>query len=123
MQGRNEPCKHAYAAQAVVEGRVGKADTPDPGERIRDAGGILGKTTAERPTYRQDWPAYNLAQTREKSHFQTLMADLCRGIAEPPRKPGAGRKPAAMRDLAFATTFKVYSTISGRRFQTDLDEA
>ena len=28
-----------------------------------------------------------------------------------------------MRDLAFATTYKVYSTVSGRRFQTDLDEA
>jgi hypothetical protein len=47
------------------------------------------------------------------------MADLCRGIVEPPRKPGAGRKPAAMRDLAFSAAFKVFSTVSGRRFQTD----
>jgi hypothetical protein len=119
-----EPCKHVYAAQDVAEGRVGNATEEDAdAETTGNARDILGKTCAPRPTYQQDWPAYNTAQTREKAHFQSLMADLCRGITEPPRKAGAGRKPAALRDLVFATAFKVYSTVSGRRFQTDLDEA
>ena len=48
---------------------------------------------AKRPTYRQsDWPAYHAAQVNERGHFMELLADLCRGIPEPPRKPAAAAK-------------------------------
>jgi DDE family transposase/SWIM zinc finger len=123
---RNEPCKHIFAAREVAEGRVdhvAEGAVVAAADRVNNAKNMLRRTAADRPTYPQDWPAYNLAQTREKAHFQALMADLCRGIVDPPRKPGPGRNSASTRDLAFAAAFKVYSTVSGRRFQADLDEA
>jgi hypothetical protein len=61
-----------------------------------------------RPNYQQDWPAYDSAQVNEKAEFQALLADLCRGIEEPERKPGRGRPPASLADQAFAGCFKVY---------------
>src|SRR5262249_10333500 len=81
------------------------------------------KTTAPRPTYPQDWPAYNAAQIHEKAKFQSLLRDLCRGIPEPPRKPGPGRKPLPLSDRVFACVLKVYTTVSGRRASTDMREA
>ena len=30
----------------------------------------------KRPTYRQDWPAYNAAQSNEKAHFQDFLHAL-----------------------------------------------
>jgi transposase len=81
---------------------------------------------AERKTYKQAWPAYNRAQTTEKHKFQVLLHDLCKGIQEPPRatpKEKGGRPRLSLADMAFAVTFKVFSTVSGRRFQCDLKDA
>ena len=78
----------------------------------------------KRKTYAQGWPAYNLAQNTEKHRFQELLADLCRGIEEPPPVPGKrGRKPHLLRDCVFSAALKVYSTFSTRRFQCDLTDA
>ncbi|GAC1473855.1 MAG: hypothetical protein NVSMB9_23200 [Isosphaeraceae bacterium] len=112
---RGEPCKHVFAVEFVIR----RESHGDGTETVT----VMKRTIAERPTYRQDWPAYNKAQTNEKAKFQAILHDLCRGVPESPRKPGAGRKPMPMADLVFAAAFKVYSTISGRRFQTDLDAA
>jgi transposase len=62
-----------------------------------------------------------MAQTQEKEQFQTLLFELCRGIGEPAQIEGRYRIP--LPDIIFAATFKVYSTISCRRFMTDLREA
>ena len=62
----------------------------------------------------------------EKHRFQELLRDLCRGVPEPARPhEGAkgGRPPVPMADRAFASAFKVYSTISGRRFTCDMKDA
>lgn len=72
-------------------------------------------------TYKQNWPAYNAAQTNEKSKFQDLLANLCKGITEPPRT-GRGRPPIPLADAVFSATYKVYSTVSGRRFMSDLQD-
>ncbi len=78
----------------------------------------------KRKTYPQCWPAYNLAQNTEKHRFQELLADLCRGIEEPPPVPHKrGRKPHLLRDCVFSAALKVYSTFSTRRFQCDLSDA
>jgi transposase len=109
-QLRQKPCKHVHAARLVQE---------------RDHGGQAPKmdTSAvpKRPTYRQNWKAYNLAQTTEKYRFQVLLYELCRGIEEPPYVFGRPRTPLA--DVAFACAFKVYSTVSSRRFGSDLADA
>ena len=74
-----------------------------------------------RVTYKQDWPAYNAAQTAEKSTFLTLLHELCGGIHEPAQT--AGRKRLPLADMVFAAAFKVYSGFSARRFMSDVADA
>ena len=76
---------------------------------------------AERPTYKQNWPAYNAAQRHEKTKLQGLLRDLCQGIEEPPQVMGRPRVP--LRDAVFACVFKVYSTVSGARSMCDMEDA
>ncbi|HEX8071766.1 MAG TPA: transposase [Pyrinomonadaceae bacterium] len=82
--------------------------------------------TAERkprPTYPQQWAQYNLSQTREKAYFFNLLYELCTLVAEPVKPKSRGRPPAPISDLIFAACTKVYNCASGRRNQTDLNEA
>src|SRR5436189_2586536 len=69
----------------------------------------------------QVWPAYRQAQVNEKSRFQSLLYELCRGIEEPLQH--MGRPRLSIADTIFALCYKVYSTVSSRRFSCDLKEA
>ena len=108
---RQEPCKHIIAVRLVVE---------------RDHGGqapvIATDEVPKRPTYKQPWAAYNLAQQTEKHRFQVLLADLCAGLEEPVRSK-IGRPSLPIADRIFSSVFKVYSTVSSRRFNCDLQDA
>src|SRR5260370_940649 len=99
-----KPCKHVHAARLVGE---------------RDHGGkapnIVADVVPKRPTYKQNWPAYSGAQQREKNRVQVLLADLCSGVVDPPRDV-TGRKPIPLADRLFSVVFKVWSTLSSRRF-------
>jgi transposase len=116
---RKQPCKHVHAVQYVIQ----REANPDGTETVTESVTLTSKTTAPRKTYKQNWNAYDQAQTKEKTHFQSLLCDLCHGIPEPPRKPGKGRKPIPLADLIFSVAFKVYSTVSARRFMCDLGDA
>jgi transposase len=112
---RREPCKHLYAVEQVIE----KTKTT-----TTDAQGTT--TTTEtvkvtRKTYPQQWPAYNAAQTQEKRLFLYLLHQLCQGAGEPAQYNGRPRLP--LEDMIFAMAYKVYSTVSGRRFVSDLKDA
>jgi transposase len=108
-------CKHQFAVEYVIKRELAADGTVSETRSI---------TFCEKKTYTQDWPAYNEAQTTEKHRFQELLFDLCRGIPQPPRKPGkAGRNPVLPSDAVFAATFKIYSTVSTRRFACDLKDA
>jgi transposase len=111
FQLRQEPCKHIIAARVV---------------RARDYHGadpkIIVDDVPKRPTYKQDWPLYDLAQTTEKDRFQELLYDLTRDLPDPPRAK-TGRRPTPMADMIFAAAFKVFSTFSARRFGCDLKDA
>jgi hypothetical protein len=76
-----------------------------------------------RKTYTQNWPAYNAAQTHEKSELQAMLYELCKNLPEPVERKGKGRPPLCLSDIIFSSVTKIYSTISGRRYQTDLREA
>jgi transposase len=106
-----QPCKHILAARLVC---------------AREFGGLAPELLADavprKPTYKQDWPRYNLAQTTEKLHFRELLFDLCKGV-EPLPPPRTGRRPHCVKDAIFAMAFKVYSGFSSRRFHTDLADA
>ena len=107
---RQKPCKHIHAVRFVKAKNRGTTLPPaDP-------------TPQPRKTYKQEWPAYNAAQMCEKEVFQELLADLCSGIHWKPRG-GRGRPSVPVPDAIFSAVFKVYSTISGRRFTTDLEAA
>src|SRR5262249_49940713 len=81
-------------------------------------------TVTEKITYRQDWPAYNVAQRTEKKRLQALLADLCCQIAEPERPAGkSGQKPHRYCDSVFAMGFKTYCGFSCRRLSCGLDDA
>jgi transposase len=113
-QTRGCKCKHIFAVEHVIEQRKNGDGTITVTEAMR-------VTAAKRTTYKQDWPAYNQAQTNEKSQFQVLLRDLCSGIENPPHTKG--RRPLPLSDAVFAVTFKIYSTVSGRRFIGDLTDA
>jgi hypothetical protein len=74
-----------------------------------------------RKTYSQDWKAYNVAQQHEKAELQSLLYELCRAITEPEQY--RGRPRLSLADIIFSSAFKIYSTLSARRFMTDLREA
>src|SRR5215203_1621842 len=104
-------CKHIFAVEYVIER-----------EQTADGATITTETVKiTRKTYTQNWPAYNAAQTQEKSQLQALLYELCRNVPEPEQR--RGRPRLSLADIIFASTFKVYSTVSGRRFQSDLQEA
>lgn len=75
----------------------------------------------QKPTYSQQWREYTAAQVNEKSKLLELLYALCSLVDEPPQHMGRPRIPLA--DRLFACCFKVYSTVSGRRFTSDLREA
>jgi transposase len=108
---RNDKCKHIFAVEYTIQR-----------EQTSDGQTITTETVkVTRKTYPQNWPAYNAAQTHEKSQLQELLYELCRTIAEPEQE--RGRPRLSLADIIFSSTFKIYSTVSGRRFATDLREA
>jgi transposase len=111
---RNKACKHIFAVAFTVLGQ----QNPDGSTTVTES---VTVTARKQKTYPQNWPAYNKAQTTEQDKFQALLHDLCAGIQEPEAK--FGRPPLPLRDMIFSTTFKTYSTFSGRRFMSDLREA
>jgi len=109
-QTNGQKCKHIFAAQFSLQDNQDVSEQPS-----------LDEALLRKPTYRQEWSAYNAAQTNEKDQFQSLLRELCMGIGEPSQKNGRPRLP--LDEMVFATTFKVYSTVSQRRFMCDLRDA
>jgi hypothetical protein len=111
---RRSKCKHIFAAEFTFEqdflSELSSEETAIPDTYL-----------PSRKTYSQDWKAYNQAQTCEKSEFQFLFAELCKGIGEPSQTHNRPRLP--LQDVIFSCVFKVSSTFSLRRFNTDLKEA
>ncbi len=108
---RREKCKHIFAVEFTVQA-----------EQKTDGGTtttILTKTV--KVTYKQEWTAYNTAQTKEKDLFERLLHDLCIGVPEPQQTKGRPRLSCG--DMIFCAGLKVYSTMSSRRLMSDLREA
>jgi transposase len=121
FEKREAKCKHIYAVEIVVERETSETTTTNAnGDTTTTTTEVV--TVTKKVTYGQDWEAYNKAQTQEKAIFQKLLADLCGNIVEPPAKANGGLRNS-YSDMLFAIVFKVYSTVSGRRFMTDLNEA
>lgn len=111
FEARKLRCKHIFAVEYTIQ----REQTSDGQTTITETLKISQKT------YPQDWPAYNKAQTEEKDIFQKLLHHLCEGIGEPSQV--IGRPRLSLPDMIFSAAFKVYSTVSARRFMCDLREA
>ena len=112
---RGVRCKHIFAATFAMK----RTQNADGSTTITN---MASYAITERTTYPQGWSAYNAAQTNEKDRFQSLLRDLCSGIQEPGGQK-LGRPKLPLSDAVFSAAFKVYSTVSGRRFMSDLREA
>jgi transposase len=108
FEARHLPCKHIHAVEYVIQ----RETRPD---------GTTTYTRSIRMTCTQEWTAYNEAQTHERERFVVLLRDLCNGIEQPEYTFGRPRLPLA--DVVFGLVFKSYSTVSGRRFTSELKEA
>jgi hypothetical protein len=92
-EARRLKCKHIYA----VEFSVRRETRPD---------GSTAVTKTIRVTYSQNWPAYNAAQTNEKTRVTELLRGLCDGIEQPPQ--GRGRPRLPLSDVVFSAVMKVF---------------
>lgn len=108
FETRHLPCKHIHAVEFMLK-------------REENADGTTTITKTMKVTYSQEWHNYNLAQTHEQEHFVDLLHELCSGIPQPEYKFGRPRLPLA--DVVFGLVFKTYTTMSGRRFTSNLKEA
>lgn len=112
---RGVKCKYIFAAEYVISRERNSDGSVTVTERM-----TVQKTVQR--TYPQNWTAYNAAQTHEKERFLDLLRDLCAGVIEGER-PKNGRPRLPIQDAIFAACFKVYSTVSCRRFMSDLRDA
>jgi len=110
---RGLQCKHIHAVEYAIKREFNR----DGSETV---------TETVKVTYSQDWKSYNASQTNEKQDFQVMLSELCKILPEPPKTTGTapgGRKPLPFSDMTFSAVFKVYSTVSARRFASDLKAA
>lgn len=107
-------CKHIYAVEYVR--RRGE------GRKIRMPSKRVVKEAFAKRTYPQNWRAYNAAQTGERDSFLHLLRDLCEYVPDEAASNGRGRPPLRKSDIVFAACFKVYSTLSCRRFTGHLKD-
>jgi transposase len=114
-ESRGVKCKHIFAVEYASKRKRNKDGTTTVTSKVEI------KETIKRQTYKQDWSNYNRAQANEKDKFLDLLHDLCSGVETPAQANGRPRLPYA--DAIFSACYKVYSTVSGRRFMSDLRAA
>jgi uncharacterized Zn finger protein len=75
---RRHKCKHIYAVECLIVW-----------ETITEGGTTTTtKTQTIRVTYKQNWPAYNVAQTEEKERSIVLLNALCQLVDQPLQRNG-----------------------------------
>ena len=119
---RRSVCKHIVAVQVTIERTktVTTTQTEDGTSTVTQT--VETETVkVKRTTYKQEWKEYNAAQAYEKSEFLALLYSLTNSVDEPVQT--FGRPRLSMADTIFAVVFKIYSTVSTRRFATDLRDA
>ncbi len=115
-QDGGHKCKHLFAVEYVLR----REQNADGSTTVTET--MVSVQQTIKRVYPQQWSAYNATQTHEKEKFQELLRELCSGISEPVQQK-RGRPRLPIQDALFAAVFKVYSTVSARRFMTDLRDA
>jgi transposase len=111
-------CKHVYAVEFFRQREL--EVHPDGSVTVTESVTIIQK----RKTYPQAWENYNAAQVNESRHFPQLLAELCKSIEQPVQNTSKGGRPRLpLADAVYAAVSKIYSTMSARRFVSDLCDA
>ena len=105
FEKRERACKHIHAVLFSLK-------------RDSRAQRQVAVTGTVRPTYPQNWPAYNMAQTHEAELFERLLRDLCDTIEQPDQH--MGRPRLRLSDMVYSEALKVYRQSTGRRIIPDL---
>lgn len=99
---RQTRCKHILAVEFTIQR-----------EQTADGQTVVTETVkVTRKTYTQNWPAYNAAQTNEKSELQGLLYELCRRFLS--LSSNADARACRLRTSSFPARSK-----STPRFQAD----
>ena len=110
-------------AEMPKRGSASSSSMPAPGRCVSCAACSRSRRAAATGgdhVLRQDWPAYNAAQVNEAKRLPELLHGLCQGVVQAPQSRGRPRLPLA--DVVFCAVLKVYSTVSGRRAMSDLND-
>ena len=108
FEERQQPCKHVYAVEHVIQRDEGVEDAPPEIEAVLVKDG-------------RAWSDYYKAQVNEGNDFVKLLRELCNTVEQPPHTNGRPRLPIS--DMLFSVAYKVYSTMSTRRFMSDIRDA
>jgi transposase len=103
-------CKHQWAIEIVKT-----VEKTSGGLKV-----VTESIKVTRKTYSQDWANYNAAQASEKETVQDLLRGLCDGVQNPAHN-GRGPKPVLLSDAVYGMAMKVYTTMSARRANTDIE--
>jgi transposase len=106
-------CKHIHAVWALEE------NVKIPSVQVLDKQ-IKALKKSEKK-YSKSWSVYNKVQRGETKAFLEVLKEACDWIDEPTQDIGRPRVP--LSDVIFAATYKVYTTISGRRFESQGERA
>ncbi|MGI0141560.1 MAG: IS5 family transposase [Candidatus Micrarchaeales archaeon] len=107
---RGIKCKHIFSVELTISKHINKD-------------GSTTITETKRIIYPQNWKAYNTATTQQKELFMKLLNELCNTIPSESEVRGRGRPKLPLKDMAFASALKVFTTFSLRRFTMDMKEA
>jgi hypothetical protein len=102
---RRRPCKHYEAClfwlswEGAMNVETGEITLPKKKQQSK-----------------QNWPAYNRAQTTERRRVPQFLRSLCLAVPDAERESSTpGRRPIPDREAIFGLVMKVYSGCSGRR--------
>lgn len=113
---RRQPCKHQ---EAVLFWLAWQEDAMNV--ETGEVGEVTQVTLPKKKQSKQNWPAYNRAQTTERQRVPQLLHALLLGVPDADRDAGTpGQKPIPAREAAFGIAMKVYSGCSGRRAEADM---
>lgn len=105
---RESKCKHIWAVELTVT------------RKVDQDGNVVEKKEIKKTT-KQNWTAYNAAQTNESRIFMDLLADLTETVEQP--EQGNGRPSKPLSDMLFLSCLKTYTGFSLRRFESLMDIA
>ena len=134
---RKQDCKHLVAVRLTARreteaASIGTNGTDETSENENDGPGPVAgpvekeriatmKKPPQRPTYGQNWKAYDDSQEHEEEIFEILLRALCNLVHQPDYVHGRPRLPVS--DMVYCIGRKAFGGMSRRRAMTGIRRA